>query len=278
MTQPYEDRLLRVLEYIHENPAGDLSLDTLADIAAMSRFHWHRVFHGMTGETCAAAVRRVRLHRAACWLIQTDRTVGQIAADVGLANVQSFTRIFREGYGMTPGAFRKRGELRPPLLRPERGKIPMYNVEISTQPARRMAALPHIGAYTEIGAAFEKLSALFTTRNLWPHASGMAGVYYDDPDAVAEDQLRSHAGVVVGPDCEMGDTFEEVTLDQGRYAVLRFKGPYAGLKAAYMYLYGEWLPKSGEEANDQPPAEIYLNSPMEVTPEELLTDIIVPLK
>ena len=64
----YEDRLRRVIRYIYDNPAGDLSLDTLADVAAFSRFHWHRVFLAMTGETCAEAVRRVRATRAAHWL------------------------------------------------------------------------------------------------------------------------------------------------------------------------------------------------------------------
>ncbi|MEM9127216.1 MAG: AraC family transcriptional regulator, partial [Pseudomonadota bacterium] len=72
MATSYEDRVLRVLAYIHENPAGDLSLDALADVAAMSRFHWHRVFRALTGETCAQAVRRIRLHRAAGWLVRTD--------------------------------------------------------------------------------------------------------------------------------------------------------------------------------------------------------------
>ena len=70
MAASYEDRMLRVVAYIHDNPAGDLSLDALADVAAMSRFHWHRVFHAMTGETCAQAVRRVRLHRASVMLVQ----------------------------------------------------------------------------------------------------------------------------------------------------------------------------------------------------------------
>ncbi len=59
MAHPYEDRILRVLDYIHDNPAGDLSLDALADIAAMSRFHWHRVFRSVTGETLAQTVRRI---------------------------------------------------------------------------------------------------------------------------------------------------------------------------------------------------------------------------
>jgi AraC family transcriptional regulator len=53
-----------VIDHIHANPAGDLSLDALADVAALSRFHFHRVFHAMTGETAADAVRRVRMHRA----------------------------------------------------------------------------------------------------------------------------------------------------------------------------------------------------------------------
>ncbi|MEO5619329.1 MAG: AraC family transcriptional regulator, partial [Cypionkella sp.] len=48
MTQSYETRLLRVLDYIHDNPAGDLTLDALAEVAALSRFHFHRVFHAMT--------------------------------------------------------------------------------------------------------------------------------------------------------------------------------------------------------------------------------------
>lgn len=65
----YENRIRRVLTHSHDHPDGDLSLDALADVAAMSRFHWHRLYHGMTGETCAQTVRRVRLHRGACWLV-----------------------------------------------------------------------------------------------------------------------------------------------------------------------------------------------------------------
>jgi len=69
-----------VLDHIHDNPAGDLSLDALADVAAMSRFHWHRVFHAMTGETAAQAVRRIRLHRAAVLLVQSELPLADIAA------------------------------------------------------------------------------------------------------------------------------------------------------------------------------------------------------
>lgn len=56
-------------------------------------------------------------------------------------------------------------------------------------------------------------------------------------------------------------------------AVMHCKGPYAGLKAAYDYLFGEWLPKSGED----PSFEIYLNDPTDTALDDLLTDICVPL-
>jgi len=83
MTSDYENRIRRVIRHISDNPAGDLSLDALADVAAMSRFHWHRVFRAMTGETCAEAVRRLRMHRAATWIVETDQPIEGIASCCG---------------------------------------------------------------------------------------------------------------------------------------------------------------------------------------------------
>ncbi len=134
MAGSYEKRLMRVLEYIHANPAGDLSLDRLADVAAMSRFHWHRVFHAMTGETCAQATRRIRLHRAACWLVQTGDPVAEVAKKSGYPSAQSFTRAFGEVFGMSPGKFRKRGDMTSPFLQLRKGEYPVFPVEIITAP------------------------------------------------------------------------------------------------------------------------------------------------
>ncbi|MEM8630469.1 MAG: AraC family transcriptional regulator [Pseudomonadota bacterium] len=276
MPNTYEDRILRVLAYMHDHPAEDLSLDTLADVAAMSRYHWHRVFSAMTGETCHQAVRRIRLHRAACWLVQTDRSIERIAADAGYANVRSFTRIFRDGYGLTPGAFRARGAL--PLLKPDRKEHPMFPVDIENHPARRLAAVPHKGEYTKIGKSFEELNARIGARNLWPHVRGVIGVYYDDPTVVPVEDLRSYAGVVLEGDHDLGGGLEPIDLPAARYAVMHHKGPYSGLKAAYDYMYGVWIPEANVELGDAPPIEVYLNSPMDTAPDELLTDVCVALK
>ncbi|WP_348984576.1 AraC family transcriptional regulator [Aliiroseovarius sp. S2029] len=142
----YEDRLLRVLTYVHDNPDGDLSLDRLAEVAAMSRFHWHRVFHAMTGETCAQVVRRMRLHRAAGRLVREDTSVDEIAQECGYPNPRSFVQAFRASYGMTPMAFRQAGRLDAPALLQRRGGLKMHPVEIRDNPARRVIGLPHKGS------------------------------------------------------------------------------------------------------------------------------------
>ena len=82
----------------------------------------------------------------------------------------------------------------------------------------------------------------------------------------------------------MGDVrslfFDDLRLDvilDGRHAVLRHRGPYAELHHAYNWLFGTWLPTSGEVPADRPVFEEYLNNPRELPPEEWLTEINLPL-
>jgi AraC family transcriptional regulator len=233
MTNANEKRLLRVLDHIHDNPAGDLSLDALSDVAAMSRFHWHRVFRAMTGETLAQAVRRIRMQRASYLLVMTAEPLTAISAKVGMENLASFNRCFAEQFLMSPTAFRNRGELRPFARNPLPRRSQMYPVAIRTEAPIRLAAVPHKGAYFEISRAFQKLSAVMASRDLFRNAGRMIAVFYDDPQSVAEPDLRSHAGFEITGRSDLSAPLEEVALAGGRQAVLTYNGPYAGLPAAY---------------------------------------------
>ena len=68
------------------------------------------------------------------------------------------------------------------------------------------------------------------------------------------------------------------TLDVGECAVITHKGPYADLMSTYQNLFGAWLPNSDREFREGPCFEVYLNSPQDTAPEDLLTDVYVPLK
>jgi AraC family transcriptional regulator len=277
MAASYEDRILRVLDYIHDHTDGDLSLDALADVAAMSRFHWHRVFRALTGETCAQAVRRIRLHRATGWLVQDSLPVAEVAARCGYPNQRSFSRAFSEAYGISPAAYRQAGRLLSAHPNLKTGSYPMYDVTIRTEPARRLAGLTHQGPYMGIGKCFESFSAICESRGLWPQVGAVLGVYYDNPETIPESELRSFAGGEFRGG-GLPDGMEEANLPGGKTAVLTFKGPYTEVQAAYNSLFGNWLPKSGEEPADAPCYEIYLNSPRDTAPEDLLTEICLPLK
>lgn len=153
----------------------------------------------------------------------------------------------------------------------------MYDIEITDHPARRLAAIAHVGPYPEIGAAFGRLDALCTSRNLWPKVQDMIGIYLDSPDDTPASELRSYACVAVDADTEIAPPLEELDLEAGPVAVLHYTGPYSGLRDCYQYLCGTWLPRAGRTPRDAPCYEINLNSPRDTPPEELRTDICVPL-
>jgi AraC-like DNA-binding protein len=82
------------------------SLATLAREAAMSRYHFLRVFRRVIGMTPHQYVLRMRMHRAAVRLRLSDEPVSTIAFDAGFNDLSTFNRRFRRIMGASPSAFR----------------------------------------------------------------------------------------------------------------------------------------------------------------------------
>ena len=98
----YAMRLERVFRWLADHLDDTLDLARLADVAAMSPCHFHRIYHAMHGETAADTVRRLRLHRAAVELIAGELPVARIAARAGYGSQEAFTRAFKAAYGVPP--------------------------------------------------------------------------------------------------------------------------------------------------------------------------------
>jgi AraC family transcriptional regulator len=179
---------------------------------------------------------------------------------------------------MPPAQYRKEGAHAKFLAEARAEEGTAFDVAIRTLPPLRLAGLDHRGSYMQIGKAFEPVFGWFAARNLLGPGTRSIGVYYDDPFAVKEEDLRSRAGLVVDAAFNLEAPLIETNLPGGRHAVLRHKGPYATMRAAYQWFFGTWLAQSGEEVEDAPVFEEYLNNPREVAPSELLTDIYLPLK
>lgn len=59
----HQERILRTVVHIQSHLDGDLELATLARVACLAPYHFHRVFRSLVGETTAQYVRRLRLER-----------------------------------------------------------------------------------------------------------------------------------------------------------------------------------------------------------------------
>jgi AraC family transcriptional regulator len=276
----YGRRIARAMALIAADPARARTLEELAEAAAFSPFHFHRIYRELTGESPAETLARERLSRAAVMLVRDGLAVAAVAKRCGYGSAAAFTRAFRAAYGIPPAAYRDRGGIGAP--RPARSpgqEIPtMHAVTIRHEPAMRLAALPHRGAFSSIGTVFDRLMAWAVARRLVGPETRFIALYHDDPMTVAEKDLRSDAGLTVPAGTEAGDGVRILDLPPTRCAVLLFKGPYAELEPVYTWLYRAWLPNSGEEPADQPPREDYLNDPRSLPPSEWLTEILLPLK
>jgi len=282
----YQKRIRCVIEHIHENPGGTLTNDALAEVAHLSPYHWHRIYKSITGETAAATVKRCRMHNAAASILRTDLPLGEVGASVGYPDIHSFTRTFKAYYGIAPGKFRSSTQAKPLPDDVAVCNAEMSSADLTERPLRivekpdiNLIGLWHPGDYMTIGVTFEKVFAQCSMAGLMSANPQALGLYLSDPDSVAvESELRSFAGLAVNSSVAVPAPLETYRYAGGRFAVLTHKGPYALLSQSYDWLYYNWFPASNETLRDQPCGEIYLNSPLDTTPQELLTEVCLPLQ
>lgn len=96
------ERIKPVLEYMRQNISEPIRLEALAKQCSLSPAHFCRVFRQITGTTPVQYLTTLRLHQAAALLRRTDRSVSQIAEEVGFDDVGYMSRCFKKQFGMTP--------------------------------------------------------------------------------------------------------------------------------------------------------------------------------
>lgn len=103
-------RLHKMLSFIHEHYARDISLGEIASAAHVSRTEADRCFKAFTGSSPVEVLIRYRLQMARCRLQDTTQTLQEICYACGFNSVSYFCRQFRRLYGCTPGQIRKLGK------------------------------------------------------------------------------------------------------------------------------------------------------------------------
>lgn len=100
-------RLRRVLAHIEASLGGPITLENLASVAGLSRYHFGRVFRSATGEAPLAFVAQRRVERARMMLRDSSLPLSEIARQTGFASPAYFSTAFRRVTGMAPSDYRR---------------------------------------------------------------------------------------------------------------------------------------------------------------------------
>jgi AraC family transcriptional regulator len=286
-------RVNRVIDHIEQHLTEPLDLGTLASLAHFSPWHFHRVFHAVTGETVADHVRRRRLEAAARRLLESPPSPAlNIALDVGFGSAEVFTRAFRAQFGVTPSAWRhgahsllaqrRRAQLRKihqadhkahqaairafrqhgrlwPAGRVDPSGGQDMDVQIRTFPDTRVAYMRNVGPYGQSGIArlWQRFAAWCESQGLMQPRRKMYGISQDNPDVTPPDKCRYDAAIAVDDGFKPQGEVGIETIAGGRYACTAFAGSSEEIHAAWLAFGTSWLPTSGYQPENRPCFELY---------------------
>ncbi|MGL5836498.1 MAG: AraC family transcriptional regulator [Waterburya sp.] len=285
----YYSRFRKILEYIDAHLDDDLTVEHLSNVAAFSKYHFHRQFSELFGMSAYKYVQLTRLKRASYQLAFRDQMqIIDISLMSGYENHESFSRAFKKSIGQTPSEFRECPQWNPwhliyqPLsdLRIEHMKPDNQpeNIKVILFKETKVAVLEHRGDPNCIGNSVRKFIEWRKQNNLLPQISNTFNILYDNPSETPPENFR--LDICASTDQDVPENpFGVVakTIPGCRCAVLRHVGDDANLEKSITYLYSDWLPLSEEELRDFPLFLQRVKFFPDVPEHEAIIDVFLPL-
>lgn len=301
----YISRINRAFDYIESNIDKQFTLEEIASIANFSKFHFHRIFQAIIGETPFQFILRLRLEKAASLIVSNPKeTITEIAIKCGFTDTSVFSRNFKSYFNKSASQYRKDKQEKSNLSQLDskaqqvEDKSFMYfcsssntikwrtnmelnkSVEVKELPKMTVAYIRHIGPYKGDEKLFEKLwNRLFT----WAGPRGLVGgpnfksliIYHDDPNVTIEDKLRMSVCITVPSDTKVDGEIGKMEIEAAKYVIARFVVTAQDFQQAWSWIYGQWFPTSGYQPDDKPCFEMYPEEPKD---GKFTVDICVPVK
>jgi len=253
-TNQHVSRINDVLYFIHQDISNDLLAKDLANIAAYSEQHFHRLFKLVVGESVHVYIRRTRMEFAANQLMFDNKaSVLEIANKSGFSSLSSFSRAFKSTFNMSPGQWRNHEhryqrkslladqEIAANYLRLQTMEMPKYKlVEL---PTRHVAYVRHQGYDRSIANAWQTLKA-------WAKLEGrdfteQFGLHHSNPAWVELNKCRYVACVGIDTPILRRGVVNSMTIPGGLHAVFELTGKYGELLPQLSHILENWLPSSG---------------------------------
>ncbi len=153
------------------------------------------------------------------------------------------------------------------------------STEIKNLEAIKTIALTHIGEYSGIAGAFEKLGAWAAANNLWAAGPKMAGIYHDDPSRTPAEKLRSDACLEDLSGIEPGEGMHRHTIAAGKYFVMQVEVTMSEYGEAWQKAYATFNEK-GYTYDNRDHYELYVSCAGDTQNPDApwIVDLCIPAK
>lgn len=309
----YIGRVNRVIDYIKDNLHGDLSLEQLARVATFSPFYFHRIFGAIAGETLNQFILRTRLERAAFQLSFSRRkTITTVALDCGFSGSATFSRAFRNAYGMSAtewrqnpaGNYRKNRKTNGNECKAVSGtrfyfdpqqntlnwRIKMsdklkVDVQVKNLPELNVAYVRHRGYYRPDDAVlfqglFRRLLTWAAPRGFvqFPKTQALTVYSSGHPDVTPSERLAVDVCITIPEGTPVDGEIGTRKISGGQYAVTRMEATIQECGEAWNYVFKQWLPESGLQPDDGAYYLNHLNDPQQHPQKLHIVEMCLPVK
>ena len=251
----------KALWFVESHFASEITLDSIANVAGVSRYHLTRAFGDVTGHSIMRYVRGRRLTEAARVLAGGATDILAVALDAGYGSHEAFTRAFREQFDVTPETIRRQAhlggiKLLEPLKMEETIRTSMPAVRFENGQVLLVAGIVH--RYTcETSAGIPS-----QWQRLMPHIGSIPGqvghatfgVRWNTDEEGNFDYL---CGVQVSDFSMLPQEFARVRIPAQKYAVFSHREHISTIRSTWTTVWNTWLPESGHELVDAPDFERY---------------------
>lgn len=272
------DKVFKSSRIIERRLNDILKVKDIAREVGMSVSHFHHAFQTVVGESVMQHILRLRVERAASLLRHSSWQAGDIGLACGFQSAGTFSRSFKQFYGMTPQQFRGkehavpflRGCLRSrPLKALEDRSLPVPTVRIETWPEIPVLCLRHYGTVKDVHLPWKDILAW--AKEAIPDKREMRffGFWFDDWSSKDDHHYRYECAIYSPyiEDIDFPEPYFIRKISAGQMAVSYAKGNLSALDRAWYSMTNGWLPFSGYQPRgafvfDEYPSAFMLQSPV----------------
>lgn len=252
---------IKAVWYVESHLSGELSLQAIAEVVGVSRFHLSRAFTVSTGNSLAGYARARRLSIAAKALVEGAPDILSVALDAGYGSHEAFTRAFRQHFGLTPEQLRAQAHLeditlQEPIRMDQTTNTPLASPRMikgeallifglgqhyqcqsnAAIPSQWNSFLPHLGQIPgQIGNAAYGVICNFDDSGNYDYICG-----------VAVNEFPSHP-----------PEFMRLRIPSQSYAVFEHRDHISAIASTWKAIWEHGLANSGCQATDGPAFERY---------------------